>query len=185
MEGIIARLKEVEKPTPLNPQELETKAKMKKEEQEIKNIVEAIVKKVLTEQEDERERLRQAQRERAQKYCIEPKEGGNLTKPSEFKDVPVDQFADPVNYRYPVDKEHVRAALTYFNQPDNRQAGGSTHEAAVKIMTKIIKAALTNDISVSYQSDDPVYRDLPEQLKRNIQQTATRGLGASISTVTR
>ena len=111
------------------------------------------------------EQLRKEQLKRAEKYGIQPKEGGHLTKPSEYADIPEEQFADPVNYKYPIDREHVRAALIYFNQPENRRAGGYTHEEAVKIMTRIIKAALEAGIEVRYQPDDPVYRDLPRDLK--------------------
>jgi len=141
---------------------------------EFRESVRSIVKEFLGEQEDGRAKLRQAQLERAQKYGIAPKEGGNLTKPSEYESIPEDQFADPTNYRYPIDKEHVDAALKYFNQPDNRR--DYSHEEAVKIMTKIIQSALTNGIEVSYQSEDPVYRDLPEDLKAKMKgYTQTRG----------
>jgi len=131
----------------------------------------------------ERERLRQVQKERAEKYGINPKEGGHLTKPSEYEDVPEDQFADPVNYRYPVTKKYVKGALTYFNQPENREAGGYTHEEAVKIMAKIVNAALNAGIEVSWQPEDPVYRDLPKELKKKLtgyeepSQTATEQQG--------
>lgn len=119
-------------------------------------------------EEGEQEKLRQAQKERAQKHGISPKEGGHLTKPDEYKNVPDDQFADPVNYRYPVDKEHAAAALKYFNQPDNRKAGGYSHEEAVKIMQRIIKACLVAEVEVAYQPEDAVYRDLPEELKSKL-----------------
>jgi ATP-dependent Clp protease protease subunit len=119
-------------------------------------------------EEDERERLRREQLERARKYGIEPKPGGHLTKPAEYEDIPEDQFADPVNWRYPIDPEHVRAALTYFNMPKNRRAGGYTHEEQVIILERIIRAALNAGIEVSWQPEDPVYRDLPEDLKRQL-----------------
>ncbi len=64
-------------------------------------------------------RLRQGARSR--RYGISAKEGGHLTKPSEYADVPDSEFADPVNYRYPVDAGHVRAAWAYWNQPDNQK----------------------------------------------------------------
>jgi len=73
-----------------------------------------------------------------------------------------------VNYRYPVTEKYVKGALTYFNQPDNREAGGYTHEEAVKIITKIINAALDAGIEVSWQPEDPVYRDLSEELKKKL-----------------
>ena len=118
--------------------------------------------------EDQSERLRREAEERAKKHGIGVKESGNLTKPKEYEYLDIDQFADPVNYRYPIDEKHVHGALTYFNQPDNQQAGEYTHEEAVKIMTKIINAALTHGIEVSYQSENSVYRDLPEDLKTKL-----------------
>jgi len=135
---------------------------------ELEKLIESTFRRVLKEQEDEREKLREEQRKRAEEYGISPKEGGHLTKPSEYENIPEDQWADPVNWRYPVDREHVRAALTYFNQVDNRRAGGYSHEEAVKIMVKIIQAALNNGIEVSYQPEDRVYRDLPEGLKQEL-----------------
>jgi len=140
----------------------------KMDKADLEKMIESTFKRVLKEQEDERERLRQEQRQRAEKYGISPKEGGSLTKPGEYENIPEDQFADPVNYRYPIDADHVRAALTYFNQPDNRSAGGYNHEEQVKIMTKIVQAALSHGIQVSWQPEDPVYRDLPEGQKSKL-----------------
>jgi hypothetical protein len=73
--------------------------------------------------ESEREKLHQAQKERAGKYDIAPKAGGNLTPPKGFPESEED-YGDPVNYRYPVDDEHVRAALGYFNREGQREDGG-------------------------------------------------------------
>lgn len=120
------------------------------------------------EQADDREKARQEQQQRSQKYRIGVKDGGNVTKPGEYANLSDDQFADPVNYRYPIDEEHVQAALAYFNQSDNRRAGGYSHEEAVKIMAKIIQAALGAGKEVSWQPEDPVYRDLPEDLKSKL-----------------
>ena len=117
---------------------------------------------------ENREELRKEQKKRSQKYGIGVKEGGHLTKPEEFKDIPDEQFADPVNYRYPVDKKRVVAALRYFNRPDIRKAGGYTHEESVKVMTKIIESALSHGVSVRWQSDDAVYRDLSGALKKKL-----------------
>jgi len=138
-----------------------------------KELVRSTVKEVLKEQEDERAKLRKAQLERAQKCGIAPKEDGNLTKPSEYEKIPDDQFADLTNYRYPVDAEHVQGALTYLNQPDNRR--DYSHEEAVKIMAKIVQSALKNGIEVSYQNEDPVYRDLPEDLKAKMEGYEQKG----------
>ena len=151
-EGIINKLKEMKK---LSETTLEER---------VKNL-EGLVKR-LTEQEDERERLHKEQQQRAEKYGIKPKRGGNLTKPSEYEKIPEDQFADPVNWKYPIDAEHVDAALKYFNQPDNR--GEYSPEEQTKIMEKIIRAALANNIEVSYQAEDSAYKALPEELKAKL-----------------
>jgi len=152
-------------------------------EEDLKKLVDERVKAILKEQ-GEQDQARREQQQRSQKYGIGVKDGGNVTKPSEFSGVDDDQFADPVNYRYPIDKDHVDAALKYFNQPGNRQAGGYTHEEAVKIMAKIIQSALANGIEVSWQPEDPVYRDLPEELKAKMKgytQTQGGSVGGSMA----
>jgi len=107
---------------------------------------------------------KQAQVERSQKYGIGIKaKNSSVTKPSEYADVPEDQFGDPVNFRYPLDKAHVQAALSYFNQPDNRSDYSAEEQA--KIMAKIVSAALAAGIEVTYQPNDPAYKALPEELK--------------------
>ena len=155
-EGIVNKLKEIKKLSQ-QPSESTVEGRVK--------LLEVLVKK-LVEQGEERERLHREQEERAKKYGIQPKQGGNLTKPGEYEKIPEDQFADPVNYRYPVDTEHAQAALTYFNQPDNR--GDYSNEEQVKIMTKIIQAAIAKGIEVTYQPEDPVYKALPEELKAKL-----------------
>lgn len=136
---------------------------------ELLTAMEQVAKKVF-EQESEREKLHQAQQERAKKYGISPKPDGHLTKPKEYENIPEDEFADPVNYKYPIDnEEHVRGALTYFNQPAKREAGGYTTEEAAKILEKIIRKALNLGITVSWQPEDPAYRALPEEVKQKLE----------------
>ena len=78
-----------------------------------------------------REEARAAQRERSRKYGIGIKEGGHVTKPSEWADVPDDQWLDPVNYRYPCpDAEQTRAAASYWGMPKN-QAQYTPEERAI------------------------------------------------------
>lgn len=68
-----------------------------------------------------REQAREAQAARAKKYKISVKEGGNVTKPSEWENVPDEQFLDPVNYRYPCpDRDQTKAAASYWGQEDNQ-----------------------------------------------------------------
>jgi hypothetical protein len=150
-EGIVNKLMEMEK---LSEATLEER---------VKRLEEAFK---LKEQDAEREKLHQEQLQRAEKYGIKPKQGGNLSKPSEYEKISKDQFADPVNWKYPIDADHVDAALKYFNQPDNR--GEYSPEEQAKIMEKIVRAALANNIEVSYQPNDAAYKALPEELKAKL-----------------
>ncbi|MBI4643998.1 MAG: hypothetical protein HY743_09840 [Deltaproteobacteria bacterium] len=63
-----------------------------------------------------------AQQDRAKKYGIGVKDGGHVTKPGEWAQVPDAQFADPVNYRYPMpDHDQCQAAWSYWNHPKNQE----------------------------------------------------------------
>jgi hypothetical protein len=78
------------------------------------------------------------------KKAIEEKpsdEGGNRTPPAGYpKDK--DQYADPANYKYPIDDaEHVRAALTYFNRAGQREAGHYTDAEWAEMGKRIASAA--------------------------------------------
>jgi len=74
---------------------------------------------------------KEAQRARSKKYKIGVKEGGHVTKPSEWDDVPDDQFLDPVNYRYPCpDADQTRAAASYWGREKN-QAQYSPEERSI------------------------------------------------------
>jgi phage I-like protein len=76
---------------------------------------------------------RAAQAARAKKYDIGIKEGGHLTKPGEWAAVPDEQFADPVNYRYPMpDREQCRAAWSYWSQAKNRAQYDPKEQAVIE-----------------------------------------------------
>lgn len=76
----------------------------------------------LAEDLSEREKAKKAQEARSKKYGIGIKEGGHVTKPSEWEDVPDEDFLDPVNYRYPCpDADQTRAAARYWGMPRNQQ----------------------------------------------------------------
>jgi len=64
---------------------------------------------------------RDAREARSKKYKIGIKEGGHVTKPSEWESVPDDEWLDPVNYRYPCpDADQTRAAASYWGQEKNQ-----------------------------------------------------------------
>jgi hypothetical protein len=90
---------------------------------------------------EEREKLRKEAEARAKKYGIAFKEGkGHLTPPEGYPDDP-EQYGDPVNYAYPIDKDHIRAAVAYFNHEGQREAGGYTPEEWAIIGKRIAAAA--------------------------------------------
>ncbi|MDA8086542.1 MAG: 4Fe-4S binding protein [Nitrospiraceae bacterium] len=87
-----------------------------------------------------------AQTARSKKYGIGIKEGGNVTKPGKYSGISDDDFADPVNYRYPADKAHVLHDLSYWGMPKNRKQY-TTEEVAI-ITKRILAAAKKAGIQV-------------------------------------
>jgi hypothetical protein len=74
---------------------------------------------------------KKAQEARSKKYNIAIKEGGNVTKPSEWANVSDDDFLDPVNYRYPCpNADQTQAAAAYWGKPEN-EAQYSSEEKGV------------------------------------------------------
>jgi len=69
----------------------------------------------------EKEELHKQAEARSKKYHIHVRKDGNLTIPSEYKDCPEGDFADPVNYMYPCNtEERAIAASKYFSKEKNR-----------------------------------------------------------------
>jgi len=81
---------------------------------------------------------KQAQEARSEKYNIGVKEGGHVTKPSEWGEVDDAEFLDPVNYRYPCpNADQTRAAATYWGREKNQ---AQYSEAEQKIITARLEA---------------------------------------------
>ncbi len=89
------------------------------------------------------------QEERAKRSGIGIKEGGHVTKPSEYSNVPDSEFLDNTNYKYPCDEAHLRPALQYFNHEGQREAGGYSTEEWAKMGKK-----LANALGEGYQYKD-------------------------------
>jgi hypothetical protein len=86
----------------------------------------------------DREKAKAAQLARAKKYHIAVKDGGNITKPTEWKDVPDSAWGDPVNYRYPMpDKAHADNAAARWGDASNRSQYSSAEQ---KIIADRIRA---------------------------------------------
>lgn len=68
------------------------------------------------------EKDKAAQEARAKKWKIGIKPGGAVTKPSEWAQVPDEQFADPVNYSYPMpDVDQTVTAWKYWSKAENQK----------------------------------------------------------------
>jgi len=67
------------------------------------------------------------------------KQGGHDSPPQDYPESR-DLYADPANYKYPIDtREHVRAAWSYINQEKNQE--GYTPEEVALMKRKILAAA--------------------------------------------
>lgn len=82
--------------------------------------------------------------EAAEKYGISEKKDGHRTPPEGY---PADreQYADPVNYKYPLNGAHARDAIDYFNRPAERGKGDYTPAEWDKIGHRIVDACNKQD----------------------------------------
>lgn len=89
---------------------------------------------------EDREKLHKTQKQRSQKYGISIVDGGHLTPPK-GKPTNPDDYADPVNYKYPIDQSHIKAAVEFFNHDGMRKKGGYSEHDWEIIGKRIAKAA--------------------------------------------
>lgn len=75
--------------------------------------------------------------EAARKYGIAMKKDGHRTPPEGY---PADreQYADPVNFKYPLNGAHAHDAIDYYNRPGERTKGDYTSEEWEKIGRRIV-----------------------------------------------
>lgn len=106
-----------------------------------KSEADAHMKALMANVKEATEEDKKAQQARSKKYGIGIKPGGNVTKPADYASVADDDFADPVNYRYPLSPA-ARAvnAITRFNDSGNKTAGGYTDAEWAKMGQRIAKA---------------------------------------------
>ena len=106
-----------------------------------------------------------AQEARSKKYGIAVKEGGHLTKPGEWKDLPDEEFLDPVNYRYPVpNADQTRAAAVYWARARNQAQ--YTPEERSKIEERLNKAKKKFGIGQSQKKEDKMtFKEFVQKLK--------------------
>ncbi len=89
---------------------------------------------------------KKAQEERSKKYGISIIDGGSVTKPSKYESISDEDFADPVNYNYPIDKDYIHAALSYWGIPKNREAYSSKDQKVIR--DRMIEGAKKYDVQL-------------------------------------
>jgi hypothetical protein len=115
---------------------------------------------------------RAAQLQRADDYGIEAREDGALSYP-EGDPTTESLYADPVNLKYPLgyssnepDPDRIRNALARFAQARDEYQEDTSK---VRILERIVNAALRAGVDVSMPEDDPIYDALPSELKDRIE----------------
>jgi hypothetical protein len=104
---------------------------------------------------EEQDTAVKAQQARSKKYgiaVIDPPKG-NRTKPGEYSDVPDSAFGDPVNYKWPADAEHARAALGYFNHSGAQSKGGYSSGDWAKVGGRLA-TLISKHLTADYQYKD-------------------------------
>jgi phage head maturation protease len=101
---------------------------------------------------------------RAKKYGYDPAPNAHLTKPTEYAHIPESQFADPVGYNYPIDKEHVLAAIRYFLKPANRNVYDP--KAQKIVYERILRAMRKYGHTHRFDPDNPLDWLVSSSLKR-------------------
>ena len=96
---------------------------------------------------------KKVQEKRAGEYGIAIKDGGHVTKPSEWENVSDDEFLDPVNYRYPCpDADQTRSAASYWGQEKNQEQYSSEERGIItkrlEKMEKKFKIGLSAEAQV-------------------------------------
>ena len=116
---------------------------------------------------EDREKLEEAIRARERKYGYKRGSNASLTKPKDYASISESDFADPVGYNYPIDKAHIRGAITYWQHIDHRKAYND-RKARAFITERIVRAALKFGVEITYDPKDPDYAKLPESLKKRM-----------------
>jgi hypothetical protein len=85
------------------------------------------------------------------------KDSGHKTPPKKYREggaTKRSDYADPENYKYPIDTEaHVRAAISYFSKPAN--AGKYSESKQKAIWARIRRAAKKYKIEIGEKSGPP------------------------------
>jgi pSer/pThr/pTyr-binding forkhead associated (FHA) protein len=61
------------------------------------------------------------------------------------------QYADPANFKFPIDRKHISGAISYFNKAENRRGYNGQEQAT--IARRIVKAAKKFGKTIDPRSD--------------------------------
>lgn len=118
-------------------------------------------------EESEREKLHKALNARADKYDIEVTSDAALTPPAGTEDSE-SKFGDPVNFKFPIDNPaRIANARVRFKQFANQIYKGDKSKSIVH--GRIVKAELAAGIDASYDSNDPLDKLLPSDIKSKLE----------------
>ena len=97
--------------------------------------------------------LEKEQKERAAKYGIAVRDDGHVTKPSQYASVEDDDFADPVNYAYPMDTTaHAQAAVRYWGKQKDKSEYSEDEQKIIEARMK--KLANAQGVEANFASSD-------------------------------
>lgn len=106
----------------------------------------------------------------ARKYGIAMKEDGHRSPP-EGKPQDREDYGDPVNFKYPLTKSFIRAALTYFNAAGEREKGGYT-TSEWEIIGERIATAATRELGMPHKYERG--NVINEEEKKEVKDRMTR-----------
>lgn len=109
-----------------------------------------------------RVRIKDSEADPAKKYGIAEKPGKARSAPK-GKPENREDYGDPVNYAYPIDREHIHAAISYFNQSGQKADGDYTPTEWAIIGKRIVEAA-NRLLGGSYEYEDGRIKT-PDQTK--------------------
>ncbi len=89
------------------------------------------------------------------------------SKPKEYEDIDREDFLDPENYKYPIDRKHLLPALRYFNHDGQREAGGYSVEQWVKMGRKLADR-LSDEMGEKYVYDAKTEKVVKEELRKEV-----------------
>ncbi len=86
---------------------------------------------------------------RSQKWGIPPTPFGNIIKPDFYLDV--DEFADEVNYLFPLTKERLLPTINFFRKNPDYILSIYDAKTAGKVFARLIEKALSEGLEVNYE----------------------------------